>query len=293
MPHNWDDHAGWERYYRCFTSKDPAGTLGDFFELLAVPYRVEELRRRAWSTIWFPGCGMSYLPRIYAALGFDVWASDVSPAAIQVQRSRAFGRRIRQIVLDHARNDSDTGVQRFYYSLGEALARPLGQLQLFEHDFRQPFLQDHFDFILNVQAFQGLRFGSRRRAAEVHYRALKPGGHACFNTLNVNVYCANAMEHALVAAGFYIPNRSAERDYRDGVSQLGYGTLFWDAELGFEPAPEPGLGPVGRLCHRARVSYLRLLRRERTTQIESDAAETQRRLNDGETKVARTLYSTG
>src|SRR5437899_1840426 len=89
MPADWDDHTGWDRYYSCIfqtgDDQDLATNPGSFaYDRL--PGLVNELRERGCSDIWFAGCGLSPLPRLFSDFGFVVHATDVSPTAINFQR---------------------------------------------------------------------------------------------------------------------------------------------------------------------------------------------------------------
>src|SRR5260370_2883060 len=89
MPANWDDHDGWERYYAQIQKRADYGDLAanpGSFAYERLPSLFDELRRCRCCDIWFAGCGLSPLPRLFCDFGFVVHATDVSPSAIDFQR---------------------------------------------------------------------------------------------------------------------------------------------------------------------------------------------------------------
>ena len=85
MPHNWDDVEGWTAYYDA--KRDQPLDTSPY--LLSDLGRVESLVAYNVQKIWFPGCGLDVIPHIFAHLGFEVWATDVSPSAIEISRGEA------------------------------------------------------------------------------------------------------------------------------------------------------------------------------------------------------------
>lgn len=177
-------------------------------------------------TLWFPGCGTSIGPSLYAALGHTVWASDISPIAIDYQRRRPTPREA--LAKLKARFGSSS---RMAVLLNWVLQspHPAGQLYLLEHDFRTPFPVSGFDTILNMRSYQIVPRPYWGAVAKVHWDALRDGGRAYFDTINVGrEQDREALEGALSSAGFRVytswnapaePNETTKRAiviYRSG-----------------------------------------------------------------------------
>jgi SAM-dependent methyltransferase len=206
MPNDWNDHEGWERYYRYRRSypeylptfKHPQLTLlwvvtflvDDFLQL------VQDLRSQGQPAVWVPGCGMSPLAKFLAHLGLRVVATDVSPAATAFQLSD--------------QND----ISKFLPRLGPAVEG--GTLTAEVHDFRTDFRLEAFDLILNVKAFQRFPPADMVQIARVHARALKPGRCAYFDTLN-SISLKKQIEQALLTGGFVLPDRELQRWYHQAL----------------------------------------------------------------------------
>ena len=93
MPRDWDDAAGWEAYHAGLYPAGPFRKAREWLEQTATMIApnlaalLTQLRQRGQRGAWFPGCGLDPLPRLFADLGFDVLASDVSPTAVRFQHS--------------------------------------------------------------------------------------------------------------------------------------------------------------------------------------------------------------
>jgi hypothetical protein len=86
MPLDWDDIAGWDRYYEAMhRSGDHLKKMTVDFDREDARRYIEPLKQQGWLKIWLPGCGASVTPGLFAQNGFTVWASDASAAAIQLQ----------------------------------------------------------------------------------------------------------------------------------------------------------------------------------------------------------------
>lgn len=195
-PINWDDCEGWETYYQ--HCQDAIGQFNhevtDFLSFCQ-DYSLKK--------IWFPGCGVSGAPHVYREFGFQVWATDIAPTAIEVQHS------LSRFSLAEL---CDKKVNEFYgkdfwdafFHIHTLPKTSSGELNVMVHDFRSPFAEQDFDGIINCCAFQGLSPDSMDKAARVHFDALRPGGHAMFLTLNLAP--GGRMETSLRQAGFYVAN---------------------------------------------------------------------------------------
>lgn len=91
-----------------------------------------------------------------------------------------------------------------------------------QHDFTQDPPNQQFDVVINCRAFQGLSASAMRAAAGNFYGALRPGGAAIIDTMNVQGDARNRIEDNLAAAGFYIPFQLSERWYRERLESTGF-----------------------------------------------------------------------
>jgi SAM-dependent methyltransferase len=162
--------------------------------------------------IWFAGCGLSVGPVLYAALGHNVWASDISLVAIEFQNHRLpIQKAIAGVwaTFKAGRLGPGPSLCAFLEAAGKAAKRGAGELHFLEHDFSTPFPEGDFDSILNVRSFQILPGEKLSQVAAVHWEALKPGGHIFFSTINVGQETwRQAIEGALAATGFTVDNYS-------------------------------------------------------------------------------------
>jgi hypothetical protein len=167
----------------------------------------------ATTKIWFAGCGLSMGPVLYAALGHNVWASDISPVAITYQNSRLpVSKALAGIgaIFRAGRLGPGPSLSAFLAEANQAAKHHIGELHFLEHDFCTPFPESDFDCVLNVRAFQVLPREILPQVATVHWEALKPGGHAFFHTINVGQEAwRQAIEGALATAGFVVDSYAA------------------------------------------------------------------------------------
>jgi hypothetical protein len=136
-----------------------------------------------------------------------------------------------------------------------------------------------------VRAFQGFEADDMRRIARVHAAALRPGGLAVFETMNVQGDERNQLEDALLDAGLVVPLNESERWYRAVLASTGipFGFILgrpivkrWDYE------PKPG-----------DQATLNSFAAEYHARQEREARETEALLKDPSTKTACVVYSTG
>jgi hypothetical protein len=187
MPDDWNDHAGWNRYYRHrIEQRDWQSSLFDYFFQRDGP----ELRAAGCQRVWVPGCGITSAPSRLAHMGFEVVATDASSVAVRFQ-------------------------QQAKYRFPEP-AVPGGSLTAEVHDFRTDFEVDAFDWILNDKAIQRLAPDDMIRAARVHRQALRPGRWAWFCTWNLDLAYLDRVERTLDTAGF------AMHIYRGELFHLSY-----------------------------------------------------------------------
>ena len=115
----------------------------------------------------------------------------------------------------------------FLDKIVQAATRGSGELHFLEHDFFQPSPEGDFDCIVNVLSFQILAVAMWPQAAKVHWEALKPGGHAFFDTINV-AQGRRALEDSLLAAGFHLEdgfaNNTSAADPGCKIAHIIYGS---------------------------------------------------------------------
>jgi len=211
MPVDWDDHAAWDQYYaRLFSAGEFTDRLADpgSFSFDRLPELLDELRESSLQVVWFPGCGLSPLPQLFAKAGFAVHATDVSATAVDFQCKS-------EPAIDGMR----------------LLARPPdevagGVLHAAVHDFRAPYLTDEFDVVFNVKSFQNLPDSSMLAAARSHWLALRAGCSAFFDTMNVQGDRRDQIENILVDAGFFVPLHKLNQWYRRELAATGIPHAF-------------------------------------------------------------------
>ena len=203
-PEDWDDHEGWERFYAAHPGRRAAARLGAAVDVLLLfgndPARfAADLLAGGRSKVWLPGCGLSPVPALLAESGLEVYATDVSAAAVASQRA--------------------------WYRDGSAPegtpGRRPGRLECGVHDARSPYLDDFFDLVINARAFAGFNPESMRGVAESHYGSLRPGREALFLIQNAADGRLDAAEDCLAGAGFLLPSGGADRRYRRELREAG------------------------------------------------------------------------
>lgn len=274
-PKDWNDHSGWENYYaylhesgeylgECkWTGSISIDRIGEF---------VEGLRQSQMETIWIPGCGVSLLPRLLQKAGLKVFATDVSQSAIDFQRHDDSSV---DKILSNIKMKSDVNV-----SLVSEV-----------HDFREPYRDNFFDFILNVKAFQGFPPDTKRQLAKVHFESLKPSRSAMFDTINVQGERRDELEECLVHAGFLIAFYELDRWYRKQLAQTGIPYVFI---LGRPMIPFVGEYEHDELRRQRDTEILQEIEKEYQARRAAGFEEEQQRLNQStDARYASLIYSTG
>lgn len=271
MPEDWNDHAGWDRYYDARLAKDGADSLDEDTGSISVgqlPGLAEEMTSKGWSSVWVPGCGLSPLAHLMAHVGLDVTATDVSRVAVEFQRQAA------------------SKFEQLRRHLGPASAT--GSLVADVHDFRQEFRPEAFDLIINVKAFQGFSRGEMPSIARVHSSALRPGRTACFDTLNVQGELRDRLEGALESGGFVVPYASVNRWYRAALRETGIPHVF---VLGRPLVPRTDEYEDGGPDWDRDMARLREISEQYNSRIADVQDAEDARIAAG--KVASVIYSTG
>ncbi len=167
--------------------------------------------------VWFPGCGVDVGPRFYASVGCQVLATDFSQVAVRVQRNFA------QVPAERLFTDWAA-----FQAQSESPVQDGGRLDVAEHDFTTGRPEGEFDVVLNCRAFQGLSTAAMAAAAKHFYAALRPGGVAVIDTMNVQGALRNTLEDSIIGAGLFIPYQETGRWYRSQLDGTGitYGMVL-------------------------------------------------------------------
>jgi SAM-dependent methyltransferase len=214
MPADWNDHAGWEAWYRHWASADALGIRRRFYPFRIGSVTVDSLsgfvarwRAAGWSLVWTPGCGMDPLGRLLAYFGMSVTATDISPTAVDFQNS------------DLGRIDP----YALQYDLGPEVRE--GKFRAVVHDMRTTFGDAVFHLIQNLNAFQSFPAADLTQIAAVHAKALKFGGVAVFDGVDQGER-QEAVERALEEAGLFLPFLQYNRRVREAVSAAGIPYMY-------------------------------------------------------------------
>lgn len=227
-PTDWDDRYGWDRYYEAARNAKwrmevyRTHLIGSGYD-----WWLGKIPNKQDFRIWMPGCGISLLPHWLSAVGFNVWASDFSSVAIQVQEeSRRLTPDDYGLPLITINPDVERGA-RGRFVLVDPEAQQPGELHFFIHDFRSPVDTEPFDYIINDRALQGLSDQSMRAAARTHYSALIAGGSAFFHVLNIfESDWRNRIQNSLLAAGFTMSYKMDPEDATESakIAEMIYGS---------------------------------------------------------------------
>ncbi len=280
MPSDWDDHAGWEAYFASLPSDEfwynDATTCPGSFSFDRLGPLIDDFISRDWTTVWFPGCGFSPLPRVFASFGFTVHATDIAPSAIEYQNTNEsiVQPLIAGVTVENGRN------------------KP-GYLTSWIHDFRTSFGKHKVDAIFNIKSIQGLSQSSMASASRSHFAALRPGGVAFFDTMNVQGERRDQLEDALVDVGFYVPIHALSKWYRNALTDTGIPHMF---VLGAPMIPQRDDYPYpherGSPEYERDIGILRDLTAEYRSRMEAEYEREQESV-DETTKHAQVIYSTG
>jgi hypothetical protein len=279
MPADWDDAAGWETFH---AGLYPAGPFRDARSWLEQTLTMigrnlvalmGQLRQRSGKSVWFPGCGLDPLPRLFAELGFDAHATDVAPTAVTFQQS--------------ADNDV-SALKQHYRTLGAPDAAP-GSFTVALHDFREPCPAGPFDLILNFKSFQAFPEGSLRKIARVHHDALKPGCVAYFDTMNVQGERRDLLESTLAEAGFTVPGYQARARLGKALRETGIPYIFI---LGRPMVPRHGEYAHDEERAQRDTARLQAIFAEHVAQAQAESQEEASRIGP-DARTAVVIYNTG
>lgn len=271
-PDEWDNVASWDEYFtkRIKSESYPHDGL-DIFAHNNLEDIAKNIRNNGVSTIWIPGCGLSQLPTVVAALGFRVFATDFSSVVVDYQLSGEIDISNIPIKLDK---------KNFVCEL---------------HDHRKAYRENEIDLILNIKAFQQFNQDDLKLVAQSHFKALK-GREAIFSTLNCQGEARDQIEEALVNAGFFIPFYELEKEYRQLLNATGIPYAF---VLGRPIIPQVDIhgNPVERWHDEDWRSSSKALLNEITAQFEKRKTEVldeeNQKFESDNTKYANIIYNTG
>ena len=278
MPDNWDDHDGWETYFSLLPSSkfwfNIATTHPGSFSFNHLGSLMDEMYKRKWKTIWFPGCGFSPLPRAFTSFGFTVYATDIAPTAIQYQNNN-------QSIVKPLLTDI----------IVENIPQTQGCLKTQIHDFRTSFKECSVDVIFNIKSIQGLSQPSLISTIQSHFSALRFGGTAFFDTLNVQGKRRDLIEDTLVDAGFYIPLYQLNKWYRKALTDTGIPYVF---VLGKPIIPQNKIYPYKYDSpeYNRDKNILRNITADYLSKVDIEYKKEEKYLKE-ERKKAQTIYSTG
>ena len=189
-PHDWSDISGWDHYHEARACDGPFGIPTDIGAEGWRSVRFLKFVKDRGGRVWFPGCGTDPGPRFYAYVGCSVLATDFSLACIKVQE------RFARLPPEGMFVDWVSFVNR------NAAYRKPGVFDVAEDDFTVTRPPDVFDVVINCLAFQGLTPSAMNAAARSFFNALRPGGAAMIDTINVQgKTLRNGIENSLMEAG--------------------------------------------------------------------------------------------
>jgi hypothetical protein len=205
IPKDWSDVPAWEAYYREYCAEE---RWKNWLSLEDLDWSfVSQLAEREARSVWFPGCGASLAPRLYAALGFEVCVSDVSQTALDFQRWTM------------TETLSSLGVSRIIEeATGETLDEDPCEFEAILHEMSQP-MHKRFDAVINHLSYHGFGLDALPRIARVHEQALKERGIAIFVMGSISRSKRESLEAPLADAGFYIPYFASEAWFRERLKE--------------------------------------------------------------------------
>lgn len=273
-PKDWNDHNEWERF---FASLYPNGNFTDeCFWIGSISLsKLEEvskgLKNDNIQKVWFPGCGISLLPKAFSQRGFEVFATDISNTAINFQNAN--NPKIQEILDKSICLEIDNSFE----------------IQAEIQDFRFHYKENFFDLIINTKAIQGFDQETMAKVAKTHFDALKPSKQAIFDTINVQGENRDLLESVLVKAGFVIPFYELNCWFRTKLSEtnipyaiiLGRPMPFGEDYQFGSPKREEAMKILDEINHEFRIKQQNTIETERE------------RLNDPTAKTATIIYSTG
>jgi len=208
-PADYDDRVGWDLYHKAYSEARMQFSIHrlmiDMIPLMDKKDIIVSYGRR----IWFPGCGISLVPHLFAAWGAEVYATDFSAEAIHASKLSVADPQIGELL----------PLEKFpreKWSLDHRL-----------HDFRDPFDVNNLDIVINMKSYSELTDASRAKAARTHFEALRDGGLAVFVMWNTDKDRIMACRSELSGVGFKVSamdfkKRSSETDQVKQAWTIGF-----------------------------------------------------------------------
>ena len=275
-PVDWTDRKAWDRFLHANHNPGPFTVPTEIGAPGWPSVRFLDLVKARGGRIWFPGCGTDIAPRFYASIGCHVVATDFSPVAIKAQRAFAA-----------------SPPERLFRNWSSVASYARGTFAVAEQDFTIAAPQGVFDAVLNCRAFQGLSNKAKHAAAKHFLAALRPGGVAIIDTMNVQgTHARNEIEDSLIAAGFYLPFNITERWYREQLDNTGvsYAMVLGRPRVQFN-RNNSGKQPMAQW--ERDQSVLDSLTEEYKARQAEEGPSVQEICNNPETIVAHVVYPTG
>lgn len=207
-PHAWSDAADWDAFYSVHIPNFEKVEKYDLEQDLRFVATVLETSHQR---VWFPGCGLDLAPWLYANLGCDVVATDISSFAIRLQNELLF-------------EDPMEVLEKLPNVLKEMELPPANRFvhpAMYVHDMRQSFTMPEVDVVLNRSAFYGFSKGEMPGVARNFFEAISPGGILIMDTPNIQGAERTQLERTLLEAGFFIHGLETEQWYRTQLEGTG------------------------------------------------------------------------
>jgi hypothetical protein len=280
-PVDWSDIAGWDRHFQTQFSDGPFWVPTKIGSLGWHSVRFLGSVRKRGGRVWFPGCGIDPGPRFYAYVGSTVLATDFSPVAVREQR------RFAELAPEIMFGDWPSFVK------SNAPIEKCGRFDVAEHDFTTGPPAGVFDSVINCRAFQGLSPSAMTAAARTFFAALRPGGAAMIDTINVQGKARrDVLENSLIDAGFFLPFIDSERWYRAQLESTG---IIYAMVLGHPHIPYREQYPAEHFDEYAERDrkILGSFRTEYKARLAEEEPSVRKVLDGQEAKVAHVVYATG
>jgi hypothetical protein len=279
-PVDWSDIASWDRYLQAKSSVGPFRVPTVIGAQGWESVRFLSFVKKHGGRVWFPGCGIDPGPRFYAYVGSTVLATDFSPVAVRAQREFA------ELGPEIMFRDWSSYVEN------NAPVEKCGRFDVAEHDFTSGPAPGVFDVVVNCRAFQGLSPSAMIAAARHFFAALRRGGAAIIDTVNVQGTVRNVLENNLIDAGFFLPFSASERWYRAQLESTG---ILYGMVLGRPQIPNCGQYPAKHFDEYAQRDrkILDSFRAEYEARLAAEEPSVRAVLDSPEAIVAHVVYATG
>ena len=279
-PVDWSDIAGWDRYLQTESRVGPFRVPTVIGAQGWESVRFFSFVKKHGGRVWFPGCGIDPGPRFYACVGSTVLATDFSPVAVRVQQKFA------ELPPEIMFRDWSSFV------LNNGPFEGCGRFDIAEHDFTSGPPPGVFDVVINCRALQGLSASAMIAAVRHFFAALRPGGAAIIDTINVQGRARDVLEDSLIDAGFFLPFSASERWYRAQLQSTG---IVYGMVLGRPQIPNRGQYPAKHFDEYAQRDrkILESFRPEYEARLAAEAPSVRAVLDSREAIVAHVVYATG